>query len=157
MTLQRKPEETFYNFANFKWAVDSKTVINQNGVQIIKNLSRIWVYTNHLFLISQNKSIWGFVHQISKKKKKKKNTISHCNKSNHFSSICFAILSKLITFWPVLIEFAWLFYAFIRKWSFISILRTQSGNNHYDGRSSSFWVFSMLSAWVLGVIMRRPS
>ena len=31
---QRKPEETFCNFANFKQAVDSKTDINQNGVQI---------------------------------------------------------------------------------------------------------------------------
>ena len=29
------------NFANFKQAVDSKTDINQNGVQINKNLSRI--------------------------------------------------------------------------------------------------------------------
>ena len=54
MTRQQKPEETCCNFANFKKAVDSKTDINQNGVQIIKNLSRIWVQTNHLFLISQN-------------------------------------------------------------------------------------------------------
>ena len=54
MTRQRKPEETYCNFVNFKKAVDSKTDINQNGVQIIKNLSRIWVLTNHLFLISQN-------------------------------------------------------------------------------------------------------
>ena len=39
MTRQRKPEETYYcSFANFKQAVDSKTDINQNGVQIIKNL-----------------------------------------------------------------------------------------------------------------------
>ena len=36
-----KPEETHYNPANFKQAVDSKTDINQNGVQINKNLSRI--------------------------------------------------------------------------------------------------------------------
>ena len=36
MTRQRKPEETYCNFANFKWAVDSKTDVNQNGVQIIK-------------------------------------------------------------------------------------------------------------------------
>ena len=42
MTRQRKPEETYCNFANFKWAVDSKTSIKQNGVQIIKNLSRIY-------------------------------------------------------------------------------------------------------------------
>ena len=31
-----------------------QTDINQNGVQINKNLSRIWVQTNNLFLISQN-------------------------------------------------------------------------------------------------------
>ena len=37
----KKPEKTYYNFANFKSAVDSKTDINQNGVQIHKNLSRI--------------------------------------------------------------------------------------------------------------------
>ena len=43
MTLQQKPEETHCNFANLKQAVDSKTDTNQNGVQIIKNLSRIWV------------------------------------------------------------------------------------------------------------------
>ena len=54
MIRQRKPEETYCNFANFKQAVDSKTDINQNGVQIVKNQSRIWVLTNHLFLISQN-------------------------------------------------------------------------------------------------------
>ena len=41
MTRQRKPEETYCNFANFKQAVDSKTDINQKGVQINKNLSRI--------------------------------------------------------------------------------------------------------------------
>ena len=41
VTRQRKPEETYCNFANFKQAVDSKTDINQNGVQINKNLSRI--------------------------------------------------------------------------------------------------------------------
>ena len=41
MSRQRKPEETYCNFANFKSVVDSKTDINQNGVQIIKNLSRI--------------------------------------------------------------------------------------------------------------------
>ena len=41
ITRQRKPEETYCNFANFKLAVDSKTDINQNGVQINKNLSRI--------------------------------------------------------------------------------------------------------------------
>ena len=39
ITRQRKPEETYCNFANFK----SKTDINQNVVQINKNLSRIWV------------------------------------------------------------------------------------------------------------------
>ena len=42
MTRQRKPEETYCNFANLKRAVDSKTNIKQNGVQIIKNLSRIY-------------------------------------------------------------------------------------------------------------------
>ena len=36
MTRQRKPEETYCNFANFKSEVDSKTDINQNGVLIIK-------------------------------------------------------------------------------------------------------------------------
>ena len=41
MTRQRKPEETYCNFVNFKYAVDSKTDINQNGVQIIKNLSNL--------------------------------------------------------------------------------------------------------------------
>ena len=38
MIRQRKPEETYCNFANFKQAVDSKTDIIQNGVQIIKTL-----------------------------------------------------------------------------------------------------------------------
>ena len=51
ITRQRKPEATYCNFANFKWTVDSKTDINQNGIQIIKNLSKIRVWTNHLFLI----------------------------------------------------------------------------------------------------------
>ena len=41
VTRQQKPEETYCNFANFNYAVDSKTDINQNGVQIIKKLSRI--------------------------------------------------------------------------------------------------------------------
>ena len=36
MTRQRKPEETYCNFVNFKQAVDPKTDINQNGVQIPK-------------------------------------------------------------------------------------------------------------------------
>ena len=43
MTRQRKSEETYCNCVNFKWAVDSKTDINQIGVQIIKSLSRIEV------------------------------------------------------------------------------------------------------------------
>ena len=43
MTRQRKPEETYSNFPNFKYAVDSKTDINQIGVQLINNLSRMWV------------------------------------------------------------------------------------------------------------------
>ena len=37
MNRQRKPEETYCNFANFKKAVDSKTDINQNRVQINKS------------------------------------------------------------------------------------------------------------------------
>ena len=41
VTWQQKPDETYCNFATFKKAVDSKTDINQNGVQINKNLSRI--------------------------------------------------------------------------------------------------------------------
>ena len=55
MTRQRKPEEKYYNFANFKWAVDSKTNLKQNGVQIIKNLSRICEskLIIHLLLITQ--------------------------------------------------------------------------------------------------------
>ena len=40
---QRKPEETHRNPANLKQAADSKTDTNQNGVQINKHLSRIWV------------------------------------------------------------------------------------------------------------------
>ena len=54
MTQPCKPEETYCNFAIFKSAVDSKTDINQNGVQIIKILSRLLVLFIHLFLISQN-------------------------------------------------------------------------------------------------------
>ena len=34
MTWQRKPEETYCNFSNFESAVDSKTDLNQNVVQI---------------------------------------------------------------------------------------------------------------------------
>ena len=41
MTWQRKREVTYRKFANFKYAVDSKTETNQNGVQIIKSLTRI--------------------------------------------------------------------------------------------------------------------
>ena len=55
MTRQRKPGEKYCNFANFKQAVDSKTDLHENGVQIIKNLSRIWGKTNHSFtLISKD-------------------------------------------------------------------------------------------------------
>ena len=41
MTRQRNPDETYCIFANFKQAVDSKTDINQNGVQIIKQKSEM--------------------------------------------------------------------------------------------------------------------
>ena len=41
VTRQRKPEETYCNFTNFKQAADSKTDINQNGVQINKHPSTI--------------------------------------------------------------------------------------------------------------------
>ena len=36
-------EEKYCNFSNFKKAVDSKTDMIQNGIQIIKHLSRICV------------------------------------------------------------------------------------------------------------------
>ena len=45
VTRQRKPEETYCNFANFKQAVDSKTDINQNGGQISwhSNILKLYV------------------------------------------------------------------------------------------------------------------
>ena len=93
MTRQRKPEETYCNFENFSWAVGSKTDINQDEVQIIKNLSRIWVLTNHLFLISQN------IHAELKgpKIKYKKSVYIHLEKLDVLFHICpTAICSHLM-------------------------------------------------------------
>ena len=47
MARQRKPEETYCKFAIFKLAADSKTDINQNGVQIIKIICKeiLWKYS----------------------------------------------------------------------------------------------------------------
>ena len=52
--MKARGNTAILRISNRQPVVDSKTDINENGVQIIENLSRIWVQTNHLFLISQN-------------------------------------------------------------------------------------------------------
>ena len=109
MTRQRKSEETYCNCVNFKWAVDSKTDINQIGVQIIKNLSRIEVLqsVNNISVIVE---VLESVNNISVK-------VEVLESVNNFSVIV-EVLQSVNNFSVIVEVLEWVNNFFCHRWKF---------------------------------------